>query len=230
MYKITLFTSILLSTITVGFASTLGDKHILLTVPFESSPAHDYFGVRISGAGPLESLNNNTNLHLLAELGSYEVTDVDPFLRFKLGADLSYYHKFKSSDGFLSKLSPFLKGGIEWEYFDNTTQYTTGYDFSPLAYSDYYWEYYYETGTTFDFFNFNLSTGFEYELIEDKLSFAYNLMYMIPNESSVENQTTNKFELHYKQDNDTFLYVSHQMDDLLVYDNDIWSVGIGWFR
>ena len=229
MHKYTLICSMLLATITSGFGSTLGDKHFLLSVPFESSPAHDYLGVRVSGGGPLESLHSDTNLHMLAELGSYELTDVDPFMRLKLGADLSYYHKFQSSDSFLSKLSPFLKGGIEWEYFDNTTQYTTGYDFSPLAYSDYYWEYYYETGTTFDFFNFNLSIGFEYELIEDKLSFAYNLMYLIRDESSVGNKTTNKFELHYKQDNNTFLYVAHQMDDLLLHDNDIWSIGIGWF-
>ena len=216
---------ILSSVTTFGF--DLGDGHFMLSVPIESSPGHDYLGFRISGAGPINSVHENLNLHLGGEIGAYDIIYDDAFLRLKFTGDISYYHRFKEEGGHLSRLTPFVKGGIEWDYFSNETTYTTGYDYSPLAYSDYYWEYYYTTGTSFSFFNFNFSTGLEYELIKDKLSLSYSFLYLIPELEDVQDVKTNKIELHYTLKSGSFIYLSYQMEDLNVYDNDLWTIGWG---
>lgn len=212
-----------------GSGSNLVGNYFMFSLPLEESSGHEYWGLRLSGAG---SLNKYSSLHLGGELGSYDLGASgieDTFLRIKLSADYSLYRNI-AKHGIFSRVTPFAKAGIEWDYFSNedTTTYTTGYDFSPLRYSDYYWEYTesYTTGTSFDFFNYTISVGVHLELVREKLFFTYNLLNLNTTEGDFKDVTKNKYELFFRPKN-MFYYVSYQAEDLYWPDNKLWTFGIG---
>jgi hypothetical protein len=200
--------------------------HFMLGLPIENGPYHSYWGFRLAGAN---SFSKYSSFNFNLELGGWDMEEVDTFLRFKIGGDLSLYRKLYKR-GFFSRITPFAKLGIEYDYFSNeeTTTYTTGYDFSPLQYSDYYWEYYesYTTGTSFDFFNYTYSGGFQFELVKDHLFVVYNLMRL----SSFDGDggvTANKADLFYVNNNGTLFFLSYQDADLYWVENTLWVIGVG---
>jgi hypothetical protein len=139
------------------------DGAMMWEIPLElgTSPLKDGFGGSLGlGLGFLD-------------LG---IENMDSFFTFNIGGGISY-GKSLSKNGLLSRIVPRVAANLEWEYFDNerTTEYTTGYDFRPLAYSDYYWRYYYSetTGGSFSFWNHSYELGVSVIAVEDLLFLTY---------------------------------------------------------
>ena len=133
----------------------------------------------------------------LLDLG---IENVDSHFTFNLGGGISY-SKSLAKNGFLSRFVPRAAARLEWEYFDNerTTEYTTGYDFSPLEYSDYYWRYYetYTTGDTFSFWNHSYDLGLNFVVFKDVLYLSYTYR-LFSSFEDLEDSTSSTFSITFR--------------------------------
>lgn len=161
----------------------------------------------------------------LLDLG---IENVDSHFTFNLGGGISY-SKSLAKNGFLNRFVPRVAARLEWEYFDNeqTTEYTTGYDFSPLEYSDYYWRYYktYTTGDTFSLWNHSYDLGLNFVVFKDVLylSYTYRLFSSFEDlDDSISNTFSITFRSPFKGEDGILFTVSYS-DSNNYFDNPFWS-------
>ena len=161
----------------------------------------------------------------LLDLG---IENVDSHFTFNLGGGISY-SKSLAKNGFLSRFVPRAAARLEWEYFDNehTTEYTTGYDFSPLEYSDYYWRYYetYTTGDTFSFWNHSYDLGLNFVVFEDVLYLSYTYR-LFSSFEDLDDSTSSTFSITFRspfKGEEGIYFTLSYSDSNNYFDSPFWS-------
>ena len=204
--------------------STISIEAGLLT---QSSETHSLWDLVLGfGSG---NLKQGFGFNLNASIGLMDIDWLDDaFVKINLGGGVSYARDITKT-GFFSRFTPQVALLLNWDYFDNerTTEYTTGYDFSPLAYSDYYYRYYYTetTGTSFSFTNYTLKTGLSVELVRNFLYINYSKFFDnsfddLPSNSS--NQFTLTFGSPLKNEENYYISLVYR-DNTPYFDEPLWG-------
>jgi hypothetical protein len=161
-----------------------------------------------------------------------ELEGVDPFFKLNLGAGI-HYARSLAERGFMNRFIPHGEILLDWDYFDNerTNEYTVGYDYSPLEYSDYYWRYYYSetSGDTFSFTNYSVKGGMSFEIVRNFLYANYTLC-LNDSFDDLPSSNSNQFSLicgsPFKGEKDYF-YIFSYTDSTLYFKEPLWAFKVG---